>query len=68
MLHCDDVVGIERARSDELEWSDAVRLSVYRDEPPESEASVTFSSEALRRFNEGLGGFSDRAVMDGHIA
>ncbi len=57
-----------RARSGELDWSDAVRLSVYRDEPPQSEAAVTFSSEALRRFNEGLGGFSDRAVMEGHIA
>ena len=57
-----------RAREGELDWNDAVRLSVYRDEPPESEAAVTFSSEALKRFNEGLGGFSDRAVMEGHIA
>lgn len=56
-----------RARTGELDWSDAVRLSVYRDEPPESEAAVTYSSEALRRFNEGLAGFSDRAVMEGHI-
>ena len=57
-----------RARSGELDWSDAVRLSVYHDEPHESEAAVTYSSEALRRFNEGLGGFSDRALMEGHIA
>ena len=57
-----------RARAGELEWHDAVRLSVYRDEPPESEAAVTYSSEALRRFNEGLGGFSDRDVMEGHVA
>ena len=57
-----------RARSGELDWNEAVRLSVYRDEPPQSEAAVTFSSEALRRFNEGLGGVSDRAVMEGHIA
>jgi cytochrome b pre-mRNA-processing protein 3 len=57
-----------RAREGELDWTDAVRLSVYSGEPPESEAAVTFSSEALRRFNEGLGGFSDRTVMAGHIA
>ena len=57
-----------RARSGELDWSEAVQLSIYRDEPPESEAAVTYSSEALRRFNEGLGGFSDRMVMEGHIA
>ena len=57
-----------RARSGELDWSEAVQLSIYRDEPPESEAAVTYSSEALRRFNEGLGGFSDSMVMEGHIA
>lgn len=57
-----------RAREGELDWSDAVRLSIYRDDPPESEAAITYSSEALRRFNEGLGGSSDRAVMEGRIA
>ena len=57
-----------RARAGELDWTDAVRLSLYRDEPPESEAAATFSSEALRRFDEGLGGSSDRALMEGHIA
>ncbi|HET9336411.1 MAG TPA: ubiquinol-cytochrome C chaperone family protein [Sphingomicrobium sp.] len=56
-----------RARSGELDWNDAVRLSVYRDDPPQSEAAVTFSSEALRRFNEGLGGFSDRELIEGRI-
>ena len=57
-----------RARSGELDWNDAVRLSIYRDELPESEAAVTYSAEALKRFNEGLSGFSDRAVIEGHIA
>jgi cytochrome b pre-mRNA-processing protein 3 len=57
-----------RARSGDLDWNEAVRLSIYRDEPPESEAAVTYSSEALRRFHEGLGGFSDRALIEGHIA
>ena len=57
-----------RARSGELDWSDAVRLSVYRDDPPESEAAATFSSEALKRLNEGLGGFSDRDLIEGRIA
>ena len=56
-----------RAKAAELDWNDALSLSIYGAEPPESEAAVTFSSEALRRFDEGLGGFSDRAVMEGHI-
>ena len=56
-----------RARAGELDWSEAVRLSIYRDDPPQSEAAVTFSSEALRRFNEGLGGFSDRELIGGRI-
>ena len=56
-----------RARASELDWNDAVRLSVYRDDPPRSEAAMTFSSEALKRFNEGLGGFSDRELIGGRI-
>jgi cytochrome b pre-mRNA-processing protein 3 len=56
-----------RARSGEMDWADAVRFSIYRDDPPLAEAAVTFSSEALRRFDEGLSGFGDRAVMAGHI-
>ena len=56
-----------RARSQELEWTEAVRLSVYRDDPPLGEAAMTFSSEALRRFNEGFSGMSDRDVIEGRI-
>jgi len=56
-----------RAREAELDWNDAVRLSVYRDEPPEIETAVTYSTEALRRFNEGLGGVSDRDLLEGRI-
>lgn len=56
-----------RARTGELDWNDAVRLSVYRDELPDSEVAVTYSSEALNRFNEGLGGFSDRELMEGRV-
>jgi cytochrome b pre-mRNA-processing protein 3 len=57
-----------RARSGELDWNDAVSLSVYRDAPPESEAARTFAGEALKRLNEGLGGFSDRDLIEGRIA
>ena len=57
-----------RARTGELDWNEAVQLSVYRDELPQAEAALTYSSEALKRFNEGLGGFSDREVIGGHIA
>ena len=56
-----------RARAGELDWTDAVRLSVYRDDPPRSEAAMTYSSEALKRFDEGLGGFSDRELIEGRI-
>jgi hypothetical protein len=28
---------------------------------------VTFSSEALKRFDEGLSGFSDRELMEGRV-
>ena len=48
-------------------WDDAVRFSVYRDSPPPAETAVTFSTEALRRFDEGLGGQSDRNVIEGRI-
>ena len=57
-----------RAKAGELDWSEAMTLSIYGADPPQSEAAGTYSSEALRRFDEGLGGFSDRAVMEGHIA
>jgi len=56
-----------RARNGEMEWSDAVRFSIYRDAPPLAEAAVTFSSEALRRFNEGLAGFGDDEVIGGRV-
>lgn len=56
-----------RARSGEMDWADAVRFSIYRDDPPAMEPPVTFCSEALRRFNEGLGGMSDREIMAGRI-
>jgi cytochrome b pre-mRNA-processing protein 3 len=57
-----------RAREGELDWNDAVRFSVYRDSPPELESALTYSTEALRRFNEGLDGVSDRDLLEGRIA
>jgi cytochrome b pre-mRNA-processing protein 3 len=57
-----------RARAGDLDWNDAVRLSVYRYELPESEAANTYSSEALKRFHEGLGGVSDRDLIEGRIS
>ena len=56
-----------RAREGDLDWNDAVRFSVYRDAPPELESALTYSTEALRRFNEGLGGVSDRDLLQGRI-
>ena len=57
-----------KTRTDGVGWDEAVRFSVYRDSLPPAETAVTFSSEALRRFEEGLGGKSDRDVMQGRIS
>lgn len=57
-----------RARAGEIGWDEAVRFSIYRDSLPPSETAVTYSAEALRRFDEGLGGASDRDLMEGRIA
>ena len=56
------------ARAGEGDWTDAVRFSVYRDSPPVDESALTYSSEALRRFDEGLGGAADRDIIEGKIA
>ena len=55
------------AREGDSDWNEAVRFSIYRDSLPPAESAVTFASEALRRFNEGLGGFSDRDMVEGRI-
>jgi hypothetical protein len=51
-----------------VDWNEAVRFSIYRNSPPQAEAALTFSTEALRRFNEGLNGISDRELLEGRIA
>ncbi|MGI8931644.1 MAG: ubiquinol-cytochrome C chaperone family protein [Sphingomicrobium sp.] len=56
------------ARTGEGGWDEAVRFSVYRDSPPAEESSLTYSTEALRRFDEGLGGTADRDIIEGRIA
>ncbi|WP_187107711.1 ubiquinol-cytochrome C chaperone family protein [Sphingomonas xanthus] len=56
------------AKAGEASWDEAVRFSVYRDSLPPAETALTFSGEALRRFDEGLSGRSDRDVMEGRIA
>ena len=56
------------ARSGEIEWPDAVRFSIYRDSLPPIEAAATFSGEALRRFDEGVSGASDEALLKGVLA
>ena len=55
------------ARGGEVDWADAVRFSIYRDSPP-AESAATFSGEALRRFDEGLSGASDEALLEGKLA
>ena len=52
---------------DKATVEDAVNFSVYRDSPPAAETAMTYSTEALRRFNEGLGGVSDRELLEGRI-
>ena len=57
-------------RRDSIWWvgEDQIESVTASDEPPESEAAMTFSAEALKRLDEGLGGFSDREVIGGHAA
>jgi cytochrome b pre-mRNA-processing protein 3 len=56
------------ARGGEIGWADAVRFSIYRDSPPAEESAMTFCGEALRRFEEGMSGASDDALLEGRIA
>ena len=56
------------ARAGDGDWADSVRFSIYRDSPPADESALTYSSEALRRFDEGLGGAADRDIIEGKIA
>lgn len=56
-----------QARDGQFDWNEAVRFSIYRDSPPEAETAMTYSTEALRRFSEGLGGVSDRELLEGRI-
>jgi cytochrome b pre-mRNA-processing protein 3 len=56
------------ARGGEVDWADAVRFSIYRDDPPALETAATYSGEALRRFDEGLSGASDAAILAGQLA
>jgi cytochrome b pre-mRNA-processing protein 3 len=55
------------AHGEEIEWGDAVRFSIYRDTAP-AESAATYSGETLRRFDEGLAGASDEALMKGELA
>ena len=57
-----------RALGGEGDWGDAVRFSVYRDAPPANESAAIFSGEALRRFNEGMTGAADEALLKGTLA
>ncbi len=56
------------ARGGEVDWEDAVRFSIYRDALPPLESAATFSGEALRRFDEGMAGASDDALLKGVLA
>lgn len=56
------------ARGGEVDWADAVRFSIYRDAPPPVETAATFAGEALRRFDEGMSGASDEALLAGRLA
>jgi len=56
------------ARSGEVDWADAVRFSIYRDVSPAAETAAIFSAEALRRFDEGMAGASDEALLKGALA
>ncbi len=56
------------AHGGEIDWSDAVRFSIYRDSLPGDESAATYSGEALRRIDEGMSGASDEALLKGVLA
>ena len=56
------------ARGGEVDWADAVRFSIYRDSLPPVETAAIYSGEALRRFDEGMSGASDEALLKGALA
>ncbi len=56
------------ARGGEVDWADAVRFSIYRDVLPPDETAATFAAETLRRFDEGMAGTSDEALLKGVLA
>ncbi len=56
------------ARGGEVDWADAVRFSIYRDKLAANETAAIYSSEALRRFDEGMAGASDEALLKGVLA
>lgn len=55
------------ARAGEIDWADAVRFSIYRDQAP-IESAATFAGESLRRVDEGMAGASDDTLMKGALA
>nr|WP_294851577.1 ubiquinol-cytochrome C chaperone family protein [uncultured Sphingomonas sp.] len=56
-----------RAAKDETSpWDEVVAFSVHRSESV-SEAAATYAAEACRRFDEGITGRDDRAVIGGRI-
>ena len=54
------------AKAESSPWDEVVAFSVHRSEPV-SESAATYAGEACRRFDEGIGGRDDRAVIEGRI-
>lgn len=55
------------AKAGDSPWADVVAFSVHRMESVD-EAAATYAAEACRRFDEGLGGQDDRAIIAGRLA
>lgn len=56
------------ARGGEIDWADAVRFSIYRDNAPDAGSAMTFTGDALRRFDEAISGASDEALLKGQMS
>lgn len=59
---------LRHARGGDVEWDDAVRFSIYRDEPPADSGAARYSSEELRRIDQAMAGASDEALLKGELA
>jgi cytochrome b pre-mRNA-processing protein 3 len=59
---------LRHARGGDVEWADAVRFSVYRDQPPADERAAAFVAESLQALVARMASASDEDLLKGTLA